>query len=242
MLSIGFSTEYYTLWDVESEIRWDTSGDCPMPYQKISYTYLQNLSIDKEKAIEKAKQKGVKNLEPDHDLYGRNRSWAWEKKLFCEMPKSLSPFFEYGKFFGQKIVDCVEFGYLAWYYSDCKNRYAKQICLANNYYEIGDSLYPESYYLDYIEREKRGKAFMKKAETGTIEFTPLKNLNVYGQLNIDGVFLLFPNYKLMEYAGFEYALPVVNGKGKKIKNNNIQATVKVIDEKTIEVLEFTIIK
>jgi hypothetical protein len=86
MLHIGFSTEFYTLWDVQSNPVYETVQTARGPvsyvaYYNTSYYYIQNLSKDLGQAQEKARQMGCTDLEPDTDLYGRgNRSFETRGK------------------------------------------------------------------------------------------------------------------------------------------------------------------
>ena len=81
MLRIGFSTKYFTLWDVQETIEWTSVGGLNLPYQKISYCYIQNLSMDENEAKRKAIFKGVENFEIDHELFGRNASFFHKKDI-----------------------------------------------------------------------------------------------------------------------------------------------------------------
>jgi len=67
---IGFTNKYYTLWEVSDP--YPKYVDRYNYYMHIDYMYIQNLSMDRDKAIEKAKGFGCTNLEPDHELYGRS--------------------------------------------------------------------------------------------------------------------------------------------------------------------------
>jgi len=75
--AIGFATQFYTLWDITSDTQYGTNvhGQITSTWDKITYTYLGNLSKDLTTAQEKAASRGCTDLEPDHELYGRNRSF-----------------------------------------------------------------------------------------------------------------------------------------------------------------------
>jgi len=76
MLAIGFTKVYFTLWDVSEPYK-HHYGQGNLDWEwRTNYEYLQNLSKDEQIAKDKAEHKfGVTNLEPDHDLYGRNSSF-----------------------------------------------------------------------------------------------------------------------------------------------------------------------
>lgn len=79
-LMIGFANKYFTIWEVSDP--YDRYIDKYNYYTHVDYTYLQNLSMDKDKAIDKAKNFGKKfgydvDLEPDHNLRGHsNRNFS----------------------------------------------------------------------------------------------------------------------------------------------------------------------
>lgn len=142
MLRIGFTNKYYTLWNVDSQPNYtqDERGQVTLTHTKIIYTYLQNLSFDENEAKLKAKDKGCTNLEVDNDLFGRNSSWEFVAKGYCDLPRSKSPFFEFGKYSQSKIEECNDFNYLEWYYGETSNRYAKLILLSNGWSMFDDML------------------------------------------------------------------------------------------------------
>lgn len=73
-LQIGFSNQYYTLWNVsQTELH-----NGYFYYTIFHFNYIQNLSKDMDKAIEKASQMGCTDLIVNEELRGRNNSW--EKK------------------------------------------------------------------------------------------------------------------------------------------------------------------
>lgn len=72
-LKIGFARQFFTLWDVSEPYRHYTS-EYNWEY-RVNFTYLRNLSKDEEKAKIKAKGFGVKDLEVDRELFGRNSSF-----------------------------------------------------------------------------------------------------------------------------------------------------------------------
>ena len=68
MIQIGFSKKYFTLWDVQETTEFQRIDGLNLPYQKISYCYLQNLSMNESEAKRKAIFKGVENFEIDFHL------------------------------------------------------------------------------------------------------------------------------------------------------------------------------
>lgn len=237
MLKIGFATEFFTLWDVSSEVMYTTNmrGEHHASYEKVSYYYMQNLSKDEASAIKKAKERGCTILEVDNELFGRNNSFSKEIKLSSELRSDINPFFTYGKYTSQAILECTDIKYLAWYFGETSNRYAKQILLDNNYYEVnGQVLDIEAYnrHLSYIESRKETDLLVSKIEAAgemEIDFIMLQNPRRYEKLsptdcNID---VVFDDVQEMHYKGMDYYLPVIGGKARRIKNKSIKAIVRI---------------
>lgn len=78
-LKIGFANKYYTLWDVSEPYKVYTSKHTY--YEKVDYIYIQNLSFDLDKSIEKAAMLGCKTNEVDHELYGRSNSFSKKSSI-----------------------------------------------------------------------------------------------------------------------------------------------------------------
>lgn len=250
MLKIGFTNKYYTLWDIESQPNYSQNerGQVTLTHTKVIYTYLQNLSMNKEEAIEKAKNKGCKILEVDTDLFGRNSSWEFISKGYCDLPKNLSPFFEFGKYINTKIEDCNDLKYLEWYFDETKNRYAKNNLINNGYLLFEDNIVTsENYQMLTKLREERNLIqselkMIEESGTGHIVFTPERNLSRGGKIEYKkGLFIRFKDVKQMYYNSNEYSLPIINGSAKKIKGKELVLLVRVIEdmewnEKELEVI------
>ncbi len=74
MKVIGFAGKYYTLWEVTSS----TTDFCNGKHCIIkSYTYLQNISFDKEKVFAM-----YPNIEIDEELRGRTKSFKSYKEYW----------------------------------------------------------------------------------------------------------------------------------------------------------------
>lgn len=231
---IGFANEYYTLWDITTDVSvYGTQGSYKS-FQTIRYTYLQNLSKDLDSAIEKAKQMGATCLEPDHELYGRNGSWECQKRLDSKLPNNLSPFFEFGKYQDKLISEIQDVSYMFWYYNESKNRYAKNILIANGYRELGFSLvtqekYDEAMNTEMVNNILRQEKFIDVDADGNLK---LGDGIAYKAFNYMGVNInfIFNQFKEMFYQGFSYALPLVNGNAKKIKGKKIRLYFEIAQE------------
>lgn len=247
MLAIGFTNKFYTLWDIQIDLEY--SSESFLPNEITRYTYLQNLSFDKDEAINKAKNKGCKYLEPNHDLYGRNSSWEIIKKLYSTLPQSKSPFFEFGKYRDTKIIDCNDKDYILWYFNKTENRYAKSFLLNLGYTEhkeYSDILIsPE----DIIKLSEFDIILEELTKSGKITIEADRNLSriedgiVYKYyVNDKGVInFLFQETKEMYYRDFTYFLPVLNGKAKKIKNKTLELNIEKINNCLFKVIDFKIL-
>ncbi len=247
MLKIGFSTKFFTLWNITKEVMYTTNlrGEHHPSHEKINYTYIQNLSMDEEQAILKAKEHGATNLEVDTDLYGRNSSFFKEVKLFSELPKDINPFFTFGRHCDEDILSCQDISYLHWYFKETGNRYAKKVLIANGYIEHDGKVYNDTEYADILaneQKEKERESLIAKLSNGeymNLTFTLLHNPNDEGaaatNLPLD---IKFDQVKALYYRDFEYFLPVIDGKGKKLKGKEITAMVKLTEYHGFPILQF----
>lgn len=221
MLAIGFTNKYYTLWDIQVTDNYNQNerGQITMQYTTVAYTYLSNLSIDLTKAQEKAKMRGCQNLEPDNDLYGRNKSWDFTKK---EIVKESLENCERDEL----IMLC------------CANRTenttevrrkAVQVLLDKNLCQKVNNIITVSEHVD-----KMKQYFQEKQTLLNLEIP--KKLTIQGNPTNEGFIssgdftLKFANLKENYYKGIPYYLPVdKNGKSKRVKNKNIEITEYTID-------------
>ena len=224
MKAIGFTTQYYTLWDIQVEPQFSTNtrGQVISSWDKINYCYLGNLSKDLVKAQEKAKEKGCSNLEPDHDLYGRNRSFEifTPKKIVKEGLESCEK--------SELLMICCS--------NDKENtkearEIAVKILLSKKYVkEIGGVLVDQDRVGFYEKWINDRKIFLDAKITDT--FFIANNVNCEGVLIDGNTSFCFTNGSVQQYYnGFNYYLPKgKDGKAKRIKN------------KTIELLDFEVSK
>lgn len=232
--AIGFANEYYTLWDVTSDVSYTGTQGNYRAYETVYYVYIQNLSKDLTKAIEKAKIMGATCLEPNNDLYGRNGSWECQKRLDSKLPNNLSPFFEFGKYTDKLISELTDMDYIKWYYSKTNNRYCKKILLDNGYRELGLDIVTQEEYDAAINYETIQNIIR---DNNCIEVVCDKNLRIgegfaYQRFNFKGIGFdfLFTEFKQMYYQGIEYALPLIGGKAKRIKGKTLKLYYDVIQQ------------
>ena len=232
-LKIGFTNKYFTLWDVRLETEYFTNnqGKSFPHYNRTYYTYYQNLSFDKSKAIEKAKLKGCVDLEVDEELRGTTRSWVKTEKIELP-PEVFEPYeFHYGKNFRKDIRECEEVGYVKWFYGEGNFKSDEQrTILMNRAVELRPDwlvIYDDKLEtIDYVESLKIGIEREKSIkENGYFEAVSTKNCDDEGRLWL-GIDVRFPKTRYNEYRGFQYYLPVFDGKQVRIKNKNLRYYIK----------------
>jgi len=225
---IGFATEFYTLWDVQEECRYttDSQGKSWLTGKDYKFFYIKNVSTDLNK---------VKSLYPDlsidESLRGKCRDFIVEGK------EDLCPqIMKFGKYYGRNLDELVslDFNYVLW--------------LVENGNYSGNRLYAEKLpqivkHFTGIENEQVAKE--AEAESILSELATLKTISFVAERNLTvgeteayimplykgiPVILKFKGgYNVMSYNGFDYALPTINGKAKRIKGNEITLTFEHID-------------
>ena len=222
MLQIGFSTKYFTLWDVQQSTEY-TGSEGQHSYNVTRFTYLQNLSLVKEKAIIKAKEKGCTQLGINEDLYGKSGR-SFEKRTRIEKTYELHQF-TYGKYEGDDIRENTDVSYLKWYFGETELMLvAERICELDSSYWIHDNRLVTEEQMKAILSRKAIEDTLKK--TGTIQLFMERNLDDHGFINIDGIHYHFPQYSIQSYNGYDYGLPKLDGKAKRVKNKLIEVTVQ----------------
>ena len=228
---IGFTNKMYTLWQ-KTFIENNYGG-----YDK--YEYVKNISMDFEEA-----KKKYPNAEIDLTLRGHKEI----TRVVFEKPQYNDDEFSFGKYAGQKIVESTDYKYLEWYYCQIDNRTQKEIIRSileplgygfSGEYHIMD---PETYRY-HLEEKSIKEAAKKMVESGNIEFIPTHNIDYEGEINVDGILYRFENVQESYYAGYEYYLPMLNGKSKRIKNKKVIVTeFEKLEDDTILIKNFKIEK
>ena len=248
--AIGFTNKFYTLWEITEETRPLGNGH---NYVVTHYTYIKNISFDKETALAK-----YPNAIFDDSLRGKTRSWESTKEVWDNVDV-----YRFGKYKYEKI-DNRDLNYLAWYWDNIfvedHKKFVEDV-LTNNGYEIRIHTYTNyqgeevsSKYLmtpEDLENERKDNEEFNKTlaelEVGNpINLFIESNPDAEGYYTDKNVNYHFQEVKENWYNGFTYYLPILNGKAKRIKNKNIiiknytyTVNNNVID---IEILDFEIVK
>lgn len=212
MKAIGFATEFYTLWDIQSDEMYNmnSQNQVTSSYKTVTYTYLGNLSKDLDKAQVKAKAKGATNLEPDHDLYGKNKSW-----------KETTP----KKF---KVENITEFDELLIMVVSNDKEYTQEVkeaaleqMIEKDFVEMVEGTVVIKRHADKFKKWLENKKNFNVQETFLME----KNIDSNGLYHSDTIEYRFSNFKENYYNGFNYYLPIDSkGNAKRVKGRKIQIT------------------
>ena len=232
---IGFATQFYTLWEKNEFTK-------PEIGKFTEYRFIKNISTDlgKAKAL-------YPDAEVDMGLSGSRTFVVYDKKEFVKEPADR---FQFGKYKGQKIADCTDYGYLAWYYQSV---YCEAEDVLANVEHVKAVLEPLGYSFDGHfcfdpeETEYRAETAKEIAEakermkSGNVDFVAERNLDYEGRITANEIEYEFENYKVMTYAGYGYGLPTLKGKGKKIKGKRIVVTdFEITGDLSVKVKDFRV--
>ena len=157
MLTIGFTNEYYTLWQVSEPYLVYT--DAHRYHTRTDHTYLQNLSKDFEKAKAKAKQiADGSEVKIDLDLRGKASFYTdgatqFDRETY-ERDVVNSPVFYFGKYAGESISESTDESYLFYYLSETQNTHIRARLLELGYVEHKGELMTEDARDNMIEHQK----------------------------------------------------------------------------------------
>ena len=249
---IGFAGVFYTLWHVSFHFQEGFE-----PRWKAVFTYLKNISKDKDAATER-----YPGLTVDMGLSG---SKSFERFIHEEEPETDSNIFPKGKYVGMRIDECEDMEYLSYlvesgYVWEAQKK-AVIDCLIAHGYEVRIS--DDNYFIlvmspEMLERERQETEFsnnLRNTPGFRFEITFLSNIREDDNGNrlyydpehrLNLLFKTIPTQE-DEYRGFYYYLPVIGGKGKRIKNKKYTITEYLISDRiddieTVEVLNMEIVK
>lgn len=250
IMAIGFTNKFYTLWEITEETRPLGNGH---NYIVTHYTYIKNISFDKETALAK-----YPNAIFDDSLRGKTRSWESTKEVWDNVDV-----YRFGKYKYEKI-DNRDLNYLAWYwdniYVEDHKKFVENVLTANGY-EIRIHTYtnyrgeevsskhlmtPEDLEIEHQNNEEFNKTLAELEVGNPINLFIESNPDSEGDYTDGNINYHFQEVKENWYSGFTYYLPVLNGKAKRIKNKNIiiKRYTYTVNNKVIniEVLDFEIVK
>lgn len=202
MTKIGFATEFFTLWDVNTEPVYftDERGNTFIQSYKTNYWYIKNISTDRAKVEEL-----FPGVEIDEELRGQG-SFVREDKNEDLCPE----IFKFGKYRGKTVAEIIErdFNYIMWIVENNNSKTAKY-CIEQ----------PE--VIEFFTEQKRKTQELMDAlpvvESGEVEltFTSNPNYKVYEGVNLDG--MKYDDQIDLEYLRNNYYSGATIGEGNVIK-------------------------
>jgi hypothetical protein len=230
MQVIGFANKFYTLWDVTEDKFTDNNG---RKGSRVYKQFLKNVSLDEQTARSKYPDAPI-----DMTLRGHS---SFSLVKYESLPSDVFPC---GKYMNKPIAQCTDYGYLLWcidsMFDDERRAIAEEVLLSSGLYgKIGERILTIEQIADIEEREAKLDAYISLLEQGkSIDFVSLTNLiepnddpmfendsfndSWHYQSYIEGnddITLVWDanNVTPMRYRGYDYGLPMLNGKGKRIK-------------------------
>ena len=229
-IAIGFAKQFFTLWNV--------SGD----EYRTEYQYVKNISKD-----ENVVKELYPNVEIDYTLSGG--TWiVRETPRYVEQHKSDE--FQRGKYSGMKIAECDDYKYMEWYFDMCASQNERELIFAVlekvGYRIITSTSFYDGYEHEHNvlidpetaqmhdERERKFKETIEHIQNnGEIEVTITSNAsynidenNYTLSTDNDSVYIIVNEAKSQYYNGYEYFLPVIDGKARRVKNKTFKFKVK----------------
>lgn len=243
MYAIGFGGKYYTLWEIVPEVI-EEDG-----YKKIInwYYFVKNLSKHREKAIAQYPDASIMmNLNSGMYVYKTTKiEWLTNDR------------FRFGKYKGKKFSDINDVNYTEWYFKACQAQKDDRL----HYEELmkflqkfgytfvvtEDSIIPqmttpEEHVLVATETRNVRNIMSTLTKKLPVSFVPTSNISEDGEYFDNGIIYKFPEVKMNHYNGFRYYMPVINGKGKRIKNKTVEVSEYEFSMKDIHTVEVRISK
>lgn len=218
---IGFAGKYYTLWSVVST---EVKNEKEI-YTQRTYAYLKNISMNIDK---------VKSLYPDvkidKTLNGKHGYTTIENYTSIVDPKE----FTFGKYLGKCIDEVADVEYTCWYSQQIISEENRNACYEflklHGYVVIEDRIYsPEEYEKIQSANRVCDELLETNAKQGYIDLTITENAHYDAEgccvlpTNIKGVYIVCEEgAKAMYYQGWEYYLPIFDGKTKRLKNKTVR--------------------
>ena len=223
MYTIGFTTKFYTLWDVTVE---HFTNEYGRKGERVTANYIKNISMDEQAARAKYPDAPVDLGLRGHSSFCRTK---WEP-----LPSDVFPC---GMYAGKPIADCTDFGYLYWAVDTnmlCgeSRDIAVSILLGSGQYgQYDDMILPMDRVNDLLAQDAARDDIAAAIDiNGCVELLNVSNIkdwdeNGFGsETGVDRVNLIWDRAAIerFEYNGWEYFLPVKGGKAKRIKGKKLR--------------------
>lgn len=222
MYTIGFTTKFYTLWDVTVETFTNEYG---RKGHIVTAAFIKNVSMDEQAARAKYPDAPVDLSLRGHSSFRRT---DWEP-----MPGDVFPC---GKYMGQPIAECTDWSYLYWAVDTnmlCAERrdIAVSVLLGSGLYGEYDGVLMKMDRVNELLAEDAARDEIAAAIdlNGCVDLLNVTNIkawdeNEYGsETAVERVNLIWDRAAIerFEYNGWEYFLPVKGGKAKRIKGKKL---------------------
>lgn len=223
MYTIGFTTKFYTLWDVTVE---HFTNEYGRKGERVTANYIKNISMDEQAARAKYPDAPVDLGLRGHSSFCRTN---WEP-----LPSDVFPC---GKYMGQPIADCTDFGYLYWAVDtnmlcgESRDIAVAVLLGSGQYGQYDDMILPMDRVNDLLAQDATRDEIAAAIDiNGCVELLNVSNIkdwdeNGFGsETGVDRVNLIWDRAAIerFEYNGWEYFLPVKGGKAKRIKGKKLR--------------------
>ena len=215
---IGKANKYWTLWNIYEETRY-SFGE---PYKVCVHQYLKNISYSLKVAQEKYPDAIV-----DENLRGTH---SWESAVVSDKPEFPEDCFQKGQYRGKKIAECKDLDYLQWAIGSILYgegaKIAEDVLVANGYRRLNEIAIVGPETVSDIDRKneivKDAVARIERGETLTcnVDYNPNEDHEVVDCST--NIVFHFPEISVQHYRGYEYYLPMLNGKAKRVKGKTIE--------------------
>lgn len=224
MKVIGFANKYYTLWEVNVTVT-EYENYSSKTYHN---TYIKNISIDKNKVIEK-----YPTISFDENLKGKTHDFDYKNVEWKNIDT-----FRFGNLEGTKIELSTDFQYIALYYSalndgDHRDYVLNYLLSAGGYVLRNNELLSPAFIAreqEIVNKQKEIRMLIDNHKS--ILFKSQTNVNDHCEI-YDGtaaITYVFQKVSLQSYNGYQYYLPVLNGVAKRIKNKVVEITDYMVEE------------
>lgn len=223
MYTIGFTTKFYTLWDVTVE---HFTNEYGRKGERVTANYIKNISMDKQAARAKYPDAPVDLGLRGHSSFCRTN---WEP-----LPSDVFPC---GKYMGQPIADCSDFGYLYWAVDtnmlcgESRDIAVAVLLGSGQYGQYDNMILPMDRVNDLLAQDAARDEIAAAIDiNGCVELLNVSNIKDWGEngfgseTGVDRVNLIWDRAAIerFEYNGWEYFLPVKGGKAKRIKGKKLR--------------------
>lgn len=223
MYTIGFTTKFYTLWDVTVEHFTNAYG---RKGERVTANYIKNISMDEQAARAKYPDAPVDLGLRGHSSFCRTN---WEP-----LPSDVFPC---GMYMGKPIADCTDFGYLYWAVDtnmlcgESRDIAVAVLLGSGQYGQYDDMILPMDRVNDLLAQDAARDEIAAAIDiNGCVELLNVSNIkdwdeNGFGsETGVDRVNLIWDRAAIerFEYNGWEYFLPVKGGKAKRIKGKKLR--------------------